>query len=876
MTSNSFRTLQLAGRSVRYVALAAHDVAVPKNLPVTLRILAENVLRGAVAERRDAELRVLYSRQRDAAFSFRPARVLLHDLLGIPALADLAALREAVAANGGDPSSVNPRIPVTLIIDHSLRVDIAGVANAPARNLALEHERNIERFTFLRWCQTAFRNVKIVPPGKGIMHQINLEKISRVIWSDEDGAEPLVFPDTLIGTDSHTPMVNGICVLGWGVGGIEAEAAMLGHSLSIALPKVIGVEVSNSLPVGTTPTDLVLSVTQRLRAHGVVGQFIEFFGAGLDALSVPDRATISNMAPEFGATNVLFPIDRHTMAYLKLSGREAEQVELVEAYARAQELWRDETTPASDFDEVIKLDLSSIRPCIAGPRRPEDRIDLADAATAFKLHVAKESPRADAAPVAGANYALPEGAIVIAAITSCTNTSNPAGMATAGLVARKAARRGLKPKPWVKTSLAPGSQAIAAFLQAAGLQSDLDALGFNVIGFGCTTCNGMSGPLAAPIADAIETNGLVATAVLSGNRNFEGRIHPNVRAAYLASPALVVAYALAGVMNVDLTREAIGQDRDGKPVLLADLWPTPAEINAAVDSGMGKTDFATVYSTIYDGDDRWQALAGDAAATYAWDNQSTYIRRPPYFDGVAPKPAVAADMIGMRPLAILGDSITTDHITPSGAISKGSVAAKWLEAHGVGFADFNSYGTRRGNFELVSRATFANIRVRNAMVPGQEGSFTKLMPSGTVMPIYDAAVEYQRRGVGLIVIAGKDYGCGSSRDTAAKGPKLLGIKAVVAESFERIHRSNLVGMGILPLQLPAGVRADTLGLDGSETFDIISLASGITPRKLVSLRINSSRGTQTLDVTLRADTPEEAEMILHGGILPAVYREFVS
>jgi aconitate hydratase len=665
-------------------------------------------------------------------------------------------------------------------------------------------------------------------------------------------------------------------VLGWGVGGIEAEAAMLGHSLSIALPKVIGIEVSGSLPVGTTPTDLVLSVTERLRAHGVVGQFIEFFGKGLDALSVPDRATISNMAPEFGATNVLFPIDRHTIAYLKLSGREAEHVALVEAYARAQGLWRDETTLAGDFDEVIKLDLSGIRPCIAGPRRPEDRIDLGDAAKAFRLHVAKESPRADAVAVAGATYRLPEGAVVIAAITSCTNTSNPAGMATAGLVARNAARRGLKPKPWVKTSLAPGSQAIAAFLAAAGLQADLDALGFNVIGFGCTTCNGMSGPLAAPIADAIDRSGLVATAVLSGNRNFEGRIHPNVRAAYLASPALVVAYALAGVMDVNLTHDAIGQDSEGKPVMLTDLWPTPDEINAAVDAGMGKTDFAAVYSTIYDGDERWQALASEGAATYAWDKQSTYIRRPPYFDSVTAKPTASADIIGLRPLALLGDSITTDHITPSGAITKGSVGAKWLEAHGVGFADFNSYGTRRGNFELVSRATFANIRVRNAMVPGQEGSFTKLMPEGTVTTIFDAAIEYQRRGVGLIVIAGKDYGCGSSRDTAAKGPKLLGIKAVVAESFERIHRSNLVGMGILPLELPSGVKAGGLRIDGTETFDIVGPASGLAPRKTLLLRINSSKGSQTLDVTLRADTPEEVEMIRQGGILPAVYREFIN
>jgi len=864
-----------APSSARYVSVAAGGIAPGERLPVSLRILAENVLRGAPAADRDRELAVIRRRNVGAGISFRPARVLLHDLLGIASLSDLAALRDAVAAAGGDPATVNPRVPVTLIVDHSLRADITGVDGAVARNLDLEHDRNHERFQFLRWCQQAFRNLDVVPPGKGIMHQINLEKISRVVWTEGAGPDRLAYPDTLLGSDSHTPMVNGICVLCWGVGGIEAEAAMLGRASTLALPKVVGLEFSGALPTGATATDLVLAITERTRAHGVVDKFIEAFGAGLDRLPVPHRATIANMAPEFGATSVLFPIDSQTLDYLRCTGREADHVALVEAYARAQGLWREGTSRAPEFDELITIDLAKVRPSIAGPRRPEDRIDLADAAAAFKTHVSTHDRRADKIAVAGADWVLPEGAVVIAAITSCTNTANPAGMAAAGLLARNAARRGLAPRPWVKTSFAPGSHAMARFLEEAGLQDELDKLGFQLIGFGCTTCNGMSGPLPDALATAIDTSGLVATAVLSGNRNFEGRIHPNVRAAYLASPALVVAYAIAGEMGVDLTREPLALDSSGEAVMLADIWPTEEEIAAAVASGLGRTDFARVYATVYDGDARWQALGGGGADRYRWEAASTYIQRPPYFDGLTAGPAPLADLTGLRPLVILGDSITTDHITPSGAITTGSVAARYLIDRGVAPGDFNSYGTRRGNYELVSRATFANIRLRNAVAGAKEGSLTRLMPDGTEMSIFDAAEEYRRRGVPLVIIAGKDYGCGSSRDTAAKGPMLLGVKAVVAESFERIHRSNLVGMGLLPLVFADGVRAGDLGLDGSELFDIVGLAEGLSPGRRLTLRIRRDGLVREVALAARLDTAEEVDLIRHGGILPSVWREFV-
>jgi aconitate hydratase len=877
VTKSWIRDLTGFESATRFLSLEAADVPLAERLPVSLRILLENVLRGAPEADRMREAAAIRARRTGAAISFRPARVLLHDLLGIAAMTDLAALRDAVAEAGGDPSDVNPCLPVTLIVDHSLRVDIAGTDDARERNLALEYERNTERFAFLRWCQRAFRNLEVVPPGKGILHQVNVERLARVVWSERmaDGAQ-FAFPDTLIGTDSHTPMVNGIGVLGWGVGGIEAEAAMLGRSLSLALPEVVGVEVMGRLGAGVTATDLVLAITEKMRARGVVGCFVEFFGRGLDALALADRNTIANMAPEFGATAVLFPIDRHTIDYLRLTGRGTAQRRLVEAYARAQGLWRDDAASLPDFDSVMTIDLGTIRPCIAGPRRPEDRIDLAVAAASFASYAAKQTPRAASIDVAGQDWKLSEGAIVIAAITSCTNTSHPGSVAAAGLLAQKALARGIKPKPWVKTSLAPGSQAIATFLVAAGLQDALDALGFHVIGFGCTTCNGMSGPIAVPIAEAIESSGLLATAVLSGNRNFEGRIHPNVRAAYLASPALVVAYALAGSMALDISSAPIARDAAGRDVFLAELWPSPEEIAASVERGLGGTDFNAIYADLQEGGARWHALGAGDALRYAWDPRSTYIARPPYTDGVPPAPRPPADLRDLRALAILGDSITTDHITPSGAIARDGVAGRWLIERGVAPAEFNSYGTRRGHFELVSRASFANIRLRNCIVPEREGSWTKLMPEGREMTIFDAAQEYRRRGVGLIIVAGKDYGCGSSRDTAAKGPKLLGVAAVVAESFERIHRSNLVGMGILPLEFAEGIRSSSLDLDGSEVFDIVGLANGISAGMSVTLRIRRRNGSsRDVPLTARLDTPEEADLMRQDGILPAVYREFV-
>ncbi len=869
------RFLDLPQGRVAYVSLAAAGLDPLAPLPATLRILLENVLRGAPHATRDAEIAAVLQRRVGAPISFRPARVLLHDLLGIALMEDLAALRDVVAAAGLDPASVNPRVPATFVVDHSLRVDVAGQADAAARNLALEMARNRERFAFMRWCQRAFNGLDVVPPGKGIMHQINVERLARVVWTAQgaDGEPPLVFPDTVVGTDSHTPMVNGIGVLGWGVGGIEAEAVLLGRALSLALPQVIGVELVGVLPLGTTATDLVLAITERLRTQGVVGACLEFFGPGLDALTLADRATIANMAPEFGATSALFPIDRHTLAYLRQTGRKPAQRALIEAYARAQGLWRDKESRIPEFDATIRVDLAAVVPAIAGPTRPEDRIILVDAAAAFARHVAAQAPRAASAAPAGRDWRMPEGAVVIAAITSCTNTANPAAIATAGLLARNAADRGLHPPPWVKTSFAPGSQAIARFAIAAGLQPALDRLGFQVIGFGCTTCNGMSGPIAPEIAAAIEDSSLLATAVLSGNRNFEGRIHPHVRAAYIGSPALVVAYALAGSMAIDIVRAALGRDADGREVTLAELWPTPDAVADAVARGLAGTDFDAVYADLNHGGAEWDALLAGDGLLYPWDAASTYIRRPPYLDGVPAMAPPPADLVGLRPLAILGDSITTDHITPSGAIGPDSAAGRFLIAAGVAPEDFNSYGTRRGNFELVSRATFANIRLRNRMLPGREGSWTRLMPEGTELPIFDAAQIYARRGDRLIVIAGRDYGCGSSRDTAAKGPKLLGVAVVAAESFERIHRSNLVGMGILPLAFAGGARVATLDLDGSEVFDVLGIGKGIVPHQPVTLRIRRVDGsTRDVPAICRIETPDEAVLIREGGMLPAVMR----
>ncbi len=879
-TSRSLQPLDVAG--TRYLVAPMADV-VATRMPFSLRVLYENVMRQAarghdVGHQADA----LIARKTGTGLSFFPSRVFTQDLLGIPLLVDFAALRDGVAEAGGDPRVVNPRVATDLVVDHSLRVDVFGRKGAPALNLALEHARNAERFQFLRWAQQTFDRLRVVPPGKGIMHQINLEYLSRVVWTETTPEGLIASPDTLVGTDSHTTMVNGLGVLGWGTGGIEAEAVMLGRAVSVALPDVVGIEVTGTLADGVTPTDLVLHITERLRGIGVVGKFVEFFGSSLSRMPVADRATIANMAPEYGATAVYFPIDRSTADYLTLTGRETDHIRLVEAYARHQHLWREPDAPAPEFASVVHLDLASVRPSIAGPKNPEQRIDLDKAAAAFSGHCKTIGGRAPAAakvlPDAKPNdVALPDGAVVIAAITSCTNTSNPQGMAAAGLLARNAVARGLTTKPWVKTSLAPGSQVAAAMLEKAGLQSALDALGFHVVGFGCTTCNGMSGPLPEPIAAAIERDGTVATAVLSGNRNFEGRIHPNVRAAYLASPALVVAYALAGSMTVDVANGVLGHDPAGQPVRLADLWPSAAEIHAAVDAGLNPALFRAKYASVFDGDPTWMALGSNTGPRFDWDPTSTYLRRPPYFDGLPKHPAPPSAIIGMRPLAILGDQITTDHISPSGAISLGTPGADFLVSKGVPFKDFNSYGTRRGNYQVFIRASFANIRLKNAMVPGQEGGVTRLMPDDRVLPIFDAATEYQKCGVPLVVIAGTDYGCGSSRDTAAKGVALLGVKAVIAESFERIHRTNLVGMGVLPLTFERGQNAHALQLDGSETFDLPSLNWELGVRAPITCGITRRDGNRaTLRLTAELQTSEELDYWRHGGILPAVWREVMS
>jgi aconitate hydratase len=877
MTAFPERTFEVRGRTYRRTEVGVRP-AEWRSLPYSLRVLAEGAVRGAARHGGSAEaVQAVLQRRTGAPIPLFPARLLLQDLLGVPLLADLAGLRDALAEAGGDPSAVDSRVPVDLVVDHSLRVDAWASTGARAVNLRLEHARNVERFAFLRWCEQAFTNLRVVPPGKGIMHQINVERLARVVWTDSAGP-PLAYPDTLLGTDSHTPMVNGIGVLGWGVGGIEAEAVMLGHPVTFALPRVIGVELRGRLPHGSTPTDLTLAVTELLRRVNVVGCFVEFFGPGLETLGAPDRGTIANMAPEQGATSSFFPVDRRTVDFLRATGRSPEQVALVEAYAHELGLWWTPDAAVPDYDRVVPLDLSRVRPSIAGPRRPEDRIDLGEAATAFGRHLATETGRSTpASALVRDSYELRDGAVVIAAIASCTNTSNPRGMATAGLVARNAVRRGLRPKPWVKTSLTPGSQVIASMLERTGLQNDLDTLGFHIAGFGCATCNGMSGPLDAPVSAAIADGDLVAVAVVSSNRNFAGRIHPEVRAAYLASPALVIAYALAGSLAVDLTDQPVGTGPEGTPVHLGDLWPTPEEVDAVVERGLEPAMFDDDYADLFDGGEQWRALSRPAQVRFPWDPASTYIRRPPYFDGLPVEPPPLPDIVGARPLVILGDSVTTDDISPSGSIPAASAAGGFLVDAGTRPADFNSYGTRRGNHEVGMRSTFANRRLRNAIVPGSEGSVTRVFPEGREAAVFDAAREYGRRGVPLVVVAGRDYGCGSSRDWAAKGPALLGVRAVIARSFERIHRSNLVGTGILPLQLPDGVDAGSLRLDGSETFDLRLPAAGVSPDAVVGCTVHRADGTDTsLHLRCRVDTAEEADRLRHGGILPAVWRELVA
>jgi aconitate hydratase len=848
-------------------------------LPFSLRILLENLLRCEDGRSVRAEdIRALASwkpggEQREIAFM--PARVLLQDFTGVPAIVDLATMREAVQKMGGSPKRINPLFPAELVIDHSVQVDSFGNVNAFGMNAELEFQRNVERYAFLRWGQTAFRNFKVVPPDTGICHQVNIEYLARVVCSVPSGSRIEAYPDSLVGTDSHTTMVNSLGVFGWGVGGIEAEAAMLGQPLSMLVPEVVGFKLHGRLSEGATATDLVLTVTEMLRKKGVVGKFVEFYGSGLSTLSVPDRATIANMAPEYGATMGFFPVDKETLAYLAFTGRSNEQVALVEAYCKEQYLFRTDATPEPAFSDSLELDLSSVEPTVAGPKRPQDRVALKNAKASFTKVVEGAPATQVHVKSNGDAFELSSGAVVIAAITSCTNTSNPSLMLGAGLVAKKAVERGLQVKPWVKTSLAPGSKVVTDYLQASGLMAYLEKLKFHLVGYGCTTCIGNSGPLSDPIGAAIKENNLIAVAVLSGNRNFEGRVHPLVRANYLASPPLVVAYALAGRMDMDLTTEPLGTDSAGKPVYLREIWPTAQEVESTVRTAVSTAQYRKVYSEVFEGDARWKAMPIPEGDLYKWDANSTYIKLPPYFENMPKTPAPLADIHGARVLAVLGDSVTTDHISPAGSIAVDSPAGKYLIAHGVKPHEFNSYGARRGNHEVMMRGTFANIRLRNQLAPGTEGSWTLHLPEGEKMFIYDAAVKYREEGVPLIVIAGKEYGSGSSRDWAAKGTRLLGVRAVIAESYERIHRSNLVGMGVLPLEFKSGETRESLGLTGHEVFTIDGVST-LTPRKQVTVRAKLADGTQkTFTAIVRVDTPEEVAYYKHGGILQYVLRQML-
>ena len=887
---NTRRTLTVDGRAYAYFSLpAAAEAGLgdAARLPFSLKVLLENLLRfedGRAVTLDDVRALAGWAETRRGGreIGYRPARVLMQDFTGVPALVDLAAMRAAMARLGGDADRIEPLTPVDLVIDHSVTVDRFGTAGAFKENVALEMARNRERYAFLRWGQQAFENLRVVPPGTGICHQVNLEYLSQVVWTAEADGTALAYPDTLVGTDSHTTMVGGLAVLGWGVGGIEAEAAMLGQPLSMLLPEVVGFRLAGRLREGATATDLVLTVTQMLRAHGVVGKFVEFHGPGLDELGLADRATIANMAPEYGATCGFFPIDRETIDYLAASARAPARVALVEAYARAQGLWRDADTPDPLFTDTLALDLGAVEPSIAGPRRPQDRIRLSDAAPAFARALGAtfgvaEGERGKRVAPAGnghdSDHDLGHGAVAIAAITSCTNTSNPDVMVGAGLLARNAVARGLRVKPWVKTSLAPGSQVVSDYLARAGLQDSLDALGFHLVGYGCTTCIGNSGPLAPPVAEAVEEGGLVVCAVLSGNRNFEGRISPQVRANYLASPLLVVAYALAGTMTRDLATEPLGTGRDGAPVYLKDVWPAAAEIRETVRRAIDPAMFRARYGDVFAGDSAWQAIPVPAGRTYAWDEGSTYVKHPPYFAGMTREPAPLADIEGARILCLLGDSITTDHISPAGAIGAATPGGAWLLERQVAREDFNAYGARRGNHEVMMRGTFANLRLRNELAPGTEGGVTRHMPDGAEMPVFDAAMAYRAEGVPLVVVAGKEYGTGSSRDWAAKGTRLLGVRAVIAESFERIHRANLVGMGVLPLEFTGGETRKTLALDGGVRLDVEGTAAGITPGMALRCRLHRADG-QAHETTLRCriDTADEADYYRHGGILPYVLR----
>jgi len=863
----------------RFEKLEKHGIHTVARLPFSLRILLENLLRcedGRFVGPND--IGALAGWTPNAAqkeIAFMPARVLLQDFTGVPAVVDLATMREAVKRMGGNPSRINPLFPAELVIDHSVQVDKFGDANAFGLNAELEFQRNVERYAFLRWGQTAFKNFKVVPPDTGICHQVNLEYLARVVCAAPFGTRVEAYPDSVVGTDSHTTMVNALGVFGWGVGGIEAEAAMLGQPSSMLIPEVVGFRLHGKLREGATATDLVLTVTEMLRKKGVVGKFVEFYGTGLSTLSVPDRATIANMAPEYGATMGFFPVDSETLAYLQFTGRAHEQIALVEAYCKEQSLFRTDSTTDPIFSDKLELDLGTVEPTVAGPKRPQDRVALRNAKSSFTKVVEGTPQKHIQVRNNGDSFDLSSGAVVIAAITSCTNTSNPSLMLGAGLLAKKAVERGLQVKPWVKTSLAPGSKVVTDYLAAAGLTPFLEKLKFHLVGYGCTTCIGNSGPLSDAISAAIKENNLVAVAVLSGNRNFEGRIHPLVRANYLASPPLVVAYALAGRMDLDLTTEPLGNDKSGKPVFLSDIWPTPQEIESTVRASVSTSMYTKQYSEVYEGDAHWKGMRVPQGDLYQWDPKSTYIKLPPYFDNMPKTPPPLADVHAARVLAVLGDSVTTDHISPAGSIPVDSPAGKYLVANGVKPHEFNSYGARRGNHEVMVRGTFANIRLRNQLAPGTEGGWTLYLPGGEKMSIYDAAVKYREAGVPLVVIAGKEYGSGSSRDWAAKGARLLGVKAVIVESYERIHRSNLIGMGVMPLEFKAGETRESLGLTGHEIVDIEGIAS-LAPGKSITVRAKSEDGkTKQFSVIARVDTPEEVSYYHHGGILQYVLRQML-
>jgi len=937
---NSFdarSTLSVGGRDYEIYRLDAlqrrFDVA---RLPFSLKILLENLLRnedGVAVRAQDVEALATWDHRADPAkeIAFTPARVVMQDFTGVPAIVDLAAMRDAMTALGGDPAKINPLVPAELVIDHSVQVDVFGTRDAFRINAEKEFERNQERYAFLRWGQGAFEGFKVVPPETGIVHQVNLEYLGRVVFERERSGDEasgrgsrVLYPDTLVGTDSHTTMINGLGVLGWGVGGIEAEAAMLGQAMPLLIPRVVGFRLSGELPEGATATDLVLTVTEMLREHGVVGKFVEFYGPGIPNLPLADRATIGNMSPEFGSTCAMFPIDAETLRYLRFSGRSSEQVAIVEAYARAQGLWHDADTDEPTYSETLALDLGDVVPSLAGPKRPQDRVTLTQSKAAFRLALDELLPDRDPAPLSrvdeeehesfpasdapahnangvhddppessegasgglqvgerqqrrvpvtladGRETQLDDGHVVIAAITSCTNTSNPSVMIAAGLLAKKAVERGMQVKPWVKTSLAPGSKVVSAYYDRAGVTPFMEALGFHLVGYGCTTCIGNSGPLPAEISAVVQAEDLAVASVLSGNRNFEGRINPDVKMNYLASPPLVVAYALAGTMDVDLTDEPLGQDRDGNDVYLKDLWPSVDEVAATVEAAVQSDMFTSSYGSVFEGDERWQSLDVPGGDRFAWDERSTYVRQPSFLQDVPREPSTPQDITGARVLAKLGDSVTTDHISPAGAIKKGSPAALYLNEHGIEQADFNSYGSRRGNHEVMVRGTFANIRLRNQLAPGTEGGVTRHLPDGEQMPIYDAAVTYAQEGVPLVVLAGKEYGSGSSRDWAAKGTALLGVRAVIARSFERIHRSNLIGMGVLPLQFPEGESAESLGLTGEEEISITGLQGG--EAKTVTV----TAGAVSFQATVRIDTPKEVDYYRHGGILPFVLRSLLA